>query len=90
MLKYSVEFSEMLKFLAEIFLQLIFPKFCVDFQTHLTMHFIIILSIYCETIEFIMKISIFLIFCHKKQKIFDLMNYFCCYYKTSEKHRKIQ
>lgn len=36
MLKYASEFPEMLIFLAEIFLQLIFPKFCVDFQTHLT------------------------------------------------------
>ena len=68
MLKYATEFSEMLKILAEIFLQLIFPKFCVDFQTHLTVHFIVILSIYCEITEFIMKIYIFLIFVIRNKK----------------------
>jgi hypothetical protein len=36
MLKLTSENYEMLNFLAQIFLQLIFPKLCVDIQTYLT------------------------------------------------------
>ena len=36
MLKLASENYEMLNFLAQIFLQLIFPKLCVDIQTYLT------------------------------------------------------